>query len=169
MFRSTVTPRSRTLCPFSQKNTQSLEPYVRFFSARAIHSSCYVKMAPECSAIRKFEPFAQKANWRGAQSLEPYVQKVCWALWSAPVWQAALLLGAQHNAPMPEIRTLCWKWQVGVPSVRTLDPKTKLERPEYEPCAYNWAWDAKKSWIGPKYEPCAYWGHGFAPLTRGAG
>ena len=31
MFRSTVTPRSRTLCPFSQKNTQSLEPYVRFF------------------------------------------------------------------------------------------------------------------------------------------
>ena len=110
MFRSTVTPRSRILCPFSQKITQSLEPYVRFFSARAIHSSFYVKMAPECSAIKKFEPFAQKANWRGAQNLEPYVQKVCWALWGAPVWQAALL-----------VWTLCSKW--------------KKERPKSEPFA----------------------------------
>ena len=112
MFRSTVTPRSRTLCPFSQKNTQSLEPYVRFFSARAIHSSFYVKMAPECSAIKKFEPFAQKANWRGAQNLEPYVQKVCWALWGAPVWQAALL-----------VWTLCSKW--------------KQERPKSKPFAQS--------------------------------
>ena len=35
----------------------------------------------------------------------------------------APLLGAQDNAQTPKVRTLCWKWQVGVLSVRTLDPK----------------------------------------------
>ena len=44
-----------------------------------------MEMAPGCSATQKFEPFAQKANWRGAQSLEPCAQKAGWLLQVAQV------------------------------------------------------------------------------------